>query len=208
MVQTEWEGNVAFLIAPRDVTAHKRLEEELRRQAEALVEADRQKDDFLAMLAHELRNPLAPIRNATQILHTGTPEPRDLERARLIIEQQVRHLGRLIDDLLDVSRITRGKIVLKRLRIDLIGAIDPDVALLDIGLPHMDGYAVATALRQIDDLADILLVAMTGYGQEQDRRRAFEVGFDHHLIKPIDLEVLQRLLWDERSSMADPDAAR
>ncbi len=87
---------------------------ERRKAEEALKDVNHQKDEFLAMLAHELRNPLAPIRNAAEVLRahsTGIPE---LEWARKVIERQTRHLGRLVDDLLDVSRMVRGKIVLKK----------------------------------------------------------------------------------------------
>jgi PAS domain S-box-containing protein len=95
-----------------DVTERRQAEEELR-------DVNQRKDEFLAMLAHELRNPLAPIRNAAQILRahsTGHPE---LEWARTIIERQTRHLVRLVDDLLDVSRMIRGKIVLKKTSVDI-----------------------------------------------------------------------------------------
>ncbi len=369
----------------------------------ALQDADRRKDDFLAMLGHELRNPLAPIRNAAQILSSSDPNER--RWARDVIDRQSRHLVRLVDDLLDVSRITRGKIVLRRETIDLrspvtqaleacrlcienrrqplevcqpshavmvsadsarviqivqnllnnaskftphagrirlavechggeariivrdsgrgiapqmlkrifepfaqadgmtdsaagglgiglalvrnladihggrvqassdgpgkgsefivhlplaqpsaasgriprtspttagrqpqqcslrILVVDdhedsarsmtrllrlwghdsravnngfdaiqvvreylPNVVLLDIGLPGMSGYDVARAFRAEADFRDTLLVAMTGYGQDDDRQRARESGFDHHLVKPIDLSVLQDLL--------------
>lgn len=91
----------------RDVSDRKRLELER-------VENDRRKDEFIAMLAHELRNPLAPIQNATRLLALlGSDEPR-VVHARGVIERQVRHLTRLVDDLLDVSRITRGKVTLQR----------------------------------------------------------------------------------------------
>jgi CheY-like chemotaxis protein len=85
-----------------------------RRSAEeALKEVNQRKDEFLAMLAHELRNPLAPIRNAAQLLsaHGGKPE---IEWARAVIERQTKHLVRLVDDLLDVSRMVRGQITLQR----------------------------------------------------------------------------------------------
>jgi signal transduction histidine kinase len=88
----------------------------------ALQEADRRKDEFLAMLAHELRNPLAPIRTAVELLRLKELPPAQRARAREVIERQVEHLVRLIDDLLDVSRITRGMISLDREPI-LIGAI-------------------------------------------------------------------------------------
>ena len=91
-----------------------------RKQAElALQESDRRKDEFLAMLAHELRNPLASIRTAAQVLRlTGTKEP-VLERASAIIDKQVNQLGRLVDDLLDISRICSGKIQLQKEVLDL-----------------------------------------------------------------------------------------
>jgi len=70
----------------------------------------------------------------------------------------------------------------------------PRVVLLDIGLPRMNGYEVARWLRRRPDLGDLLIVAVTGYGQESDRARGREAGFDHHLVKPVDLDLLRRLL--------------
>jgi PAS domain S-box-containing protein len=94
-----------------------------RMAAAALREADRHKDEFLAMLAHELRNPLAPIRNAVQALKMiGPPDPQ-LQKLRDMIERQVTHMSRLIDDLLDVSRITRDKIALRMERLELMTAV-------------------------------------------------------------------------------------
>ncbi len=374
-----------------DITRSKRAED-------ALKEADRRKDEFLAMLAHELRNPLAPIRNAVEIQKLVAPREQKLDQTRHIIERQVAHLARLIDDLLDVSRITQGKINLERKRVavaDVIsGAVDiahpfidarqqrlrvatprrklfvngdftrlvqaignllnnaskfsasgaeivlraeedgdhvlvhvvdsgmgiapeflphvfelfsqgkdtldrsqgglgiglalvqrlveahggtvnaksdgpnkgsefvvrlrlvgqsedamegegpdacgakrrilvvddnvdaaeslatlltlqghivqtahnalgaltlarslrPHVVLLDIGLPGMDGYEVAIQLRRCPEASHATLIALSGYGQEQDRRRSKEVGFAHHLVKPVHPEILSRLI--------------
>jgi len=90
------------------------------RQAEELLqESNQRKDEFLAMLAHELRNPLAPIRNAAQILRLHSKGNSKLEWARAVIERQSRHLTRLVDDLLDVSRIVRGQIALEIASVDL-----------------------------------------------------------------------------------------
>ncbi len=379
-----------------DVTARKLAEE-------ALKEADRRKDDFLAMLAHELRNPLAPIRNATQVLQLTAPDDERLIWASDVIERQVQHMSRMVDDLLDVARFTRGKIGLQMETLDLAcaltraveisrpgidarahhlsvefpaepislhgdaarltqvfanllnnaakytregghislsaarvgddaevrvrddgqgipppllervfdlftqvdpsidrssgglgigltlvkslvekhggrvevrsegvpgrgsefivrlpalpaaptepapslrmpgrrsesrrvlvvddnvdgaqslaimlrfkgyevravhdgdaaletaGAWRPDVVFLDIGLPGMDGHEVARRLRRELGLTDATLVAATGYGQEEDRRLSREAGFDFHLVKPVDLEALERLLDD------------
>ncbi len=391
------------------VLQRRRVEEERNRRVEQLAEADRRKDEFLAMLAHELRNPLAPLSNALQILRmTGSSE-----RVQEMMERQVRHMVHLVDDLLEVSRITRGKIDLRKERIDLaavvqnaietssplieascheltvnlspeplvldadpvrlaqvvanllnnaakytdpggriwltaerdgieavlrvrdsgigipaemlprifemfaqadrslgraqgglgigltlarslvqmhggtihadsdgpgqgselvvrlplapevrpsseegrredrlhtaapaarrilivddnrdaaeslgtlleirgnevqvagdgpsalaaIGAWHPAVVLLDIGLPGMDGYEVARRVRAQPGLEDTVLIALTGWGQEDDRRRSREAGFDHHLVKPVDFQVLEALL----AGIADYGASR
>jgi PAS domain S-box-containing protein len=104
-----------------DISDRKRMELALRENeqrladsAAALRDADRRKDDFLATLAHELRNPLAPIRNGIQILRLVAGTNPTLERTSQMMERQMQHLVRLVDDLLDVSRITRGKIKLRR----------------------------------------------------------------------------------------------
>jgi CheY-like chemotaxis protein/nitrogen-specific signal transduction histidine kinase len=96
---------------------------------DALREAARRKDDFLAMLAHELRNPLAPIKNAVQMLALLAPDDPRLVRAREIIDRQTNHLTRMVDDLLDVSRVTRGKIDLKREPVRLQSVVDRAVEM-------------------------------------------------------------------------------
>ena len=398
----EFGGVLAMLT---DVTERRRLDEELRRRVQDLAAEDRRKDEFLAMLAHELRNPLGAISNAGYVLDQtpgADPRMRDLVA---VIGRQIRHLSRLVDDLLDVSRFTRGRIELRKreeelrpivlgavettrpvleqkghrltvtlpdepvrleadvtrieqvlanllhnaakftdpggkieltaeidgpqvlLRVrddgqgiepDLLprifdlfvqedrslarshgglgigltlvrslverhggrvearsegpgrgsefvvrlprcsggaadpaephqepeeeggparillvednvdaaealaellrlwghevevthdgaaalhsaGAIRPGVVLLDIGLPGMDGYQVAGALRLLPELQGTLIVALTGYGQESDRQRSARAGFDHHLVKPVDLEELRRLVSTRRA---------
>ena len=93
----------------------------------ASKEESRRKDEFLAILAHELRNPLAPIRFATAILCTpGVPEARQ-RQAATVIERQAAHMARLLDDLLDVTRIARGTVQLKRERVDLAKVILDDL---------------------------------------------------------------------------------
>ncbi|HEX6903217.1 MAG TPA: ATP-binding protein [Thermoanaerobaculia bacterium] len=388
----------AFCKVMRDRTDWKRQEEELRNQAEALSRADQEKNEFLAVLAHELRNPLAPIFYALRILEQDDPSLR--HNARAIIERQVQRLARMIDDLLDVNRISTGKIELRREAVTLRGLVAhaaetarplfearrqdfsvclpeeeiwlnadaarleqvlsnllhnaakftgdggaisltaerpddyivvrvtdngtgippdllphifdlfkqgsrsldrpqgglgigltlsrqlvemhggsieahssgtgqgsefmirlpvipraaepdarpeapvpsparplrilvvddnedtaemmsllleleghdvqvahsgpsaleaaaarrPDVIVLDIGLPGLDGYQVAQRLRQDPAFKDVILIAASGYGQEADRRRSWEAGFDHHLVKPVDPGELRRLL--------------
>jgi PAS domain S-box-containing protein len=379
----------------RDITARKRAEE-------ALLEADRRKDEFLAMLAHELRNPLAAVSHAVQVAQRSEAEE-DRTWARGVIEDQATRLSRIIDDLLDVSRISQGKIQLRKQLTDITlmvnhavetvrplietrrhrltiavvpgtprvegdptrleqvlvnlltnaakytesgGRIDlecrpdgdhvvvsvrdsgvgiapeqlprmfdlfvqadrslersegglgigltlvrrlvelhggsvrahsdglgkgteftvrlpaagpeaargatvpselrrerpslaprrilvvddneatarglarllklashtvdilhegraaaeaarrlaPDVVLLDIGLPGMDGYQVARAIRQEEACAATLLIAVSGYGQDEDKRRSREAGFDEHLVKPVDVDALLELI--------------
>jgi signal transduction histidine kinase len=100
-----------------------RLATELRARADALAETDRRKDEFLAMLAHELRNPLGAIANAAHVMdQIGTSQP-PMQRAVGVIQRQIQHLVRLVDDLLDVSRITRGKIELRLEPVDLRDAV-------------------------------------------------------------------------------------
>ncbi len=103
-----------------DIGERKHLEDELRQRVDELADADRRKDEFLAMLAHELRNPLAPLSNA---LHLLAQDAGDRERITDMAERQVRHLVRLVDDLLDVSRITQGKISLRKERVLLADVV-------------------------------------------------------------------------------------
>ena len=205
------------------------------------------------MLSHELRNPLAAIGNAAQVLSTPGVSHAYVERAANIVNRQTRHLSRLIDDLLDIARVASGKILLAREKVDLGeivencltmfrgsgrldqhqvevdirptwvrgdparltqvvdnlvtnavkytpagGQIDirtwtqPDVVLLDIGLPGLDGYQVAQQLRTAD--YGPRLIAITGYGQPEDRERARNAGIEHYLVKPIDIAELAHLL--------------
>ncbi len=394
---------LGYVKVMRDRTDRKRLDEELRNRAEALARADEEKDEFLAVLAHELRNPLAPVFYALKLLDEKPLEDPNRWYIRRIVDRQMRRLARLIDDLLDVSRIRTGKVELRKTRVDLNsvvghavevarplaedrghelsvdlppepvwleadpirleqvfsnllsnavkftedggrialsaerqgqevivrvrdtgvgippdllprvfdlftqgdrsidrsrdglgigltlsrrlvemhgGAIEarsegvgrgsefavrlpvflhhglppdeeaaparslgrssrplrvlvvddsedttellgtllemaghsiqvahtgpsalevaaafrPDAVILDIGLPGLDGYQVAQRLREDPALKSVTLIAATGYGQEEDLRRSREVGFDQHLVKPIDPGELQRLL--------------
>jgi PAS domain S-box-containing protein len=391
---------VAYATVSQDVTERKRLADDLRTLAADLSEANRRKTEFLAMLAHELRNPLAPISNAVRAmrLRAGAGPPSD--QAYQMLERQIGQLVRLVDDLLDMSRISRGKIELRkqdlelgpvveqaveatralygnlnqeltiampprpvylsgdparlaqivgnllnnackftdrgghvaltvaqeagqaiiRVRDDGIGIateqmpmlfemfmqadtsphraqaglgigltlvkrlvelhggtitarseglgrgsefevrlpmlseaprpqapaaveapapqtprrilivddnedgaeslamlleagghethqvhdgfaaiaagerLRPDLVLLDIGLPRMNGYEVCRRIRQQPWGRDLMLVALTGWGQEEDRQRSKEAGFDAHLVKPVDFDLLDRLL--------------
>jgi PAS domain S-box-containing protein len=111
----------------QDITERKRMEEEIHQYVEALKEADRCKDEFIATLAHELRNPLAPIRSCVEMLRLCKPGDCDFEWGRNLIEQQVGHMSRLVDDLLDISRITRSTLELKKEKIPLTQILDSAV---------------------------------------------------------------------------------
>ncbi|HSY95697.1 MAG TPA: ATP-binding protein, partial [Steroidobacteraceae bacterium] len=109
-----WNGHplpVGWVAVISDLTERRALEDQLR-------QSNRRKDEFLATLAHELRNPLAPIRYASQLLKPGTP-PEMAADARRMIDRQLAHMARLLDDLLDVSRITRGTLDMRRDAVDL-----------------------------------------------------------------------------------------
>lgn len=383
----------------------RRRQYELRDRLESQAEADRRKDEFLATLAHELRNPLAPIRNSLHLLRlSGNTDP-VVQRVREMMERQVDHMVRLVDDLLEVSRISRGKIELRKERVELaavirsavetsqplldaaghqlavslpsqpitlsgdpvrlaqvfanllnnaakyakqpgqvwltarvegdevvvavrdtgigiatdmlprvfemfmqvegphhgsqgglgiglalvrslvqlhggsvsatsdglgrgsefivrlpltepvaisrvsplpnvqslsparvlvvddnrdaadslgmllralgaevtvvhdgaaaldrIAEVRPTTVLLDIGMPGLDGYEVARRIRQLPDCRGVVLIALTGWGQEEDRRRTRAAGFDHHLVKPTDMQTLHALMSSVGSS--------
>jgi PAS domain S-box-containing protein len=122
----------------RDVTDRQQLEQELRDQ-------DRKKDDFIALLAHELRNPLAPIRNGLQVLRLGPGNADALAKARDMMDRQLTHMVRLIDDLLDVSRINRHKMVLRRERVTLADVV---ASAVETARPVIDaaGHELTVAL--------------------------------------------------------------
>ena len=131
---------VALLFS--DITARKRSEEELRRLAADLAEADRRKTEFLATLAHELRNPLAPIRNGLSVMRLGGDDPAAVGKVREMMERQIGHMVHLIDDLLDVARISGGKLELKRQRADLrailANAVETSLPLIEAGQHALD----------------------------------------------------------------------
>ena len=405
---TQPDGSYGLVCYIRDISSQVAARQSLEESREALHTAERLKDEFLATLAHELRNPLAPIRNALRVLQLADADGAVSERTLEMMERQVSHMVRLVDDLLEVSRITRGKIELRQelvnvaevvrsaietsrplieagkhqltvqldeslplnadpLRIaqvlsnllnnaakytpaggriwltarreagramisvrdsgagiprealpnifdlfmqvgrtydraqgglgmgltlvrslvrmhggtvqalsagpgkgsefivrlplaaaehaqrigerrtppavvrkrilvvddsrdgaDSLGmllkflgaevhlsydgpsalaALDtfrPMVVLLDIGLPGMDGFEVGRRMRQHPDGAGLCLIALSGWGRDEDRRRSKEAGFDHHLIKPVDPGVLEQLLSSQPAKREEP----
>ena len=132
----------------------------LKNTERALLEADRRKDEFLATLAHELRNPLAPIRNAVRILDSDAADERQRKWGREVIARQVQRMSLLLDDLLDVSRITRGQLELKKDYVDLKSVV---------------GIAVETARPLLDAKQHQLTVNLPAEQREARSRSAAPV---------------------------------
>jgi signal transduction histidine kinase len=149
------------------VTEQKKLKDELRQQAENLRQADRRKDEFLAVLAHELRNPLAPLRNGLQVMKLARNNAAAVEQARSMMERQLAQMVRLIDDLLDMSRFSQGKIELRKERVDLASivqhAVETSRSLIEAGgheltvhLPPGTIYVDADVIRLAQVFANLL----------------------------------------------------
>ena len=141
-----------------------------------LREEDEKKDEFLATLAHELRNPLAPIRNAAAVFRLKGPVDSDLEHARDVIDRQVQQMTRLVDDLLDISRITRGKIVLQKEPVSLVhaitSAIEASRPLIDQGEHELTVNLPAEPLSVLGDscrLAQVFGNLLTNAAKYTDR---------------------------------------
>ncbi|HKP30403.1 MAG TPA: ATP-binding protein, partial [Gemmatimonadales bacterium] len=134
MADSVWQSRVAL---ESKVLERTRAVEDLKASEEALRVADRRKDEFLATLAHELRNPLAPIRNAAQVIKLKKPDDPDLQMSRDVIERQVAQMSLLLDDLLDLSRISHNRLELRVERVDLRtllkSAIETSRPLIDAG---------------------------------------------------------------------------
>jgi signal transduction histidine kinase/DNA-binding response OmpR family regulator len=131
----ESSRTVALLFT--DITDRKTADDDLRRLADELAESDRRKTEFLATLAHELRNPLAPLSSGLQVMRLSATNPAALERTRNMMERQVSHMVHLVDDLLDIARITTGKVDLKKERVELqtivASAVETSLPLIEAG---------------------------------------------------------------------------
>jgi PAS domain S-box-containing protein len=148
-----------------DITERKRAEQEREHLVGALSEADERKNEFLGVLSHELRNPLTPIRNCLDILHRATPGGDQDRRARIVIDRQLNQLTRLVDDLLDVTRISRGKIRLQTTRLDLVDlvrkAVDDHRTLLEerevaVELPAPPLWVMGDPIRLAQTIGNLL----------------------------------------------------
>jgi signal transduction histidine kinase/CheY-like chemotaxis protein len=154
----------------REIVGRRRAEAALRSieaQARKLAEADARKNEFLAMLGHELRNPLAPIRNAVKIMKQRGSDDPDMCWARDVVDHQVRHLGQLVDDLLEISRVTSGKVRLQKEAVDVATivafavetsrpTIEAQHHRLSISLPSDPIYVDADSIRMAQVLSNLL----------------------------------------------------
>ncbi|MBP0599200.1 PAS domain S-box protein [Herbaspirillum sp. LeCh32-8] len=127
-----------------DITARHRAEQALKRAADELAESDRRKTEFLATLAHELRNPLAPIRTGLDIMRINGGNPATMERVQGIMQRQITQMAHLIDDLLDISRINSGKVVLQRQAMDLRETLS---SLVETMQPQVDAAGHMITLK-------------------------------------------------------------
>ena len=172
-------------------------EQENRELLAQLREADRQKDDFLAILAHELRNPLHPIRGAVEMLRMNSQLDPEVRLCRDIIAQQVQHLSRLIDDLLDVARITRDKLELRKEKLDLAavveGAVESSRAFLEshghsavVGLPPANTQIEGDPVRLTQVLVNLLTNAAKYTPRGGQIRVGAEVAANHVVLSVKD----------------------
>jgi PAS domain S-box-containing protein len=164
-----WSGALSAggVVVFRDTTQQKRTESQLRELAANLSAADRRKDVFLATLAHELRNPLAPIRNALEIIRLSDGNASVVVQARMVMERQLAQLIHLVDDLLDVSRITLGKITLRKEPTELLSvlndAVETSRPLIEAGgheinldVPHEPVVLEGDRTRLVQVFANVL----------------------------------------------------
>jgi PAS domain S-box-containing protein len=153
-------GSSKVAILFTDISLRKRTEENLRRLAAELAETDRRKTEFLATLAHELRNPLAPLTNGLHLIRMAPNNPAAQHKARDMMERQLKHLVRLVDDLLDIARISSGKVELKKERISLksvlTSAVETSMPLITSGGHSLE---ITTSDETLQLVADFTRVA-------------------------------------------------
>jgi len=156
------EGSRKVVVLFTDITERRRTELELRRLADDLAEQDRRKTAFLATLAHELRNPLAPIRSGLQLMRRTRSDPTAIARVQDIMDRQLDHLVHLVDDLLDVARITRGQVELKPALVNLAdvlnAAVETSMPLIETARHRLDVRLPAEALTLHADATRITQV--------------------------------------------------
>ena len=176
----------------RDITQRKQMERRIGEQAKELADGSRRKDEFMAMLSHELRNPMAPIFNALQLIGQDGCENELQREARGVIERQVRHLSRLVDDLLEVSRIATGRIRLHTERVDVNGIVQKAVERvrpnierrhqeLSVTLADRVAWLEADTTR-LEQVVGNLLNNASKYNNPGGQIRLSVVSQDHHAV--------------------------
>ena len=202
---------------------------DLRASETQLVRAAHDKDRQLSMLAHELRNPLTPLRNGIEILRQGSGDSPTLK----MMSRQVVQMVRLVDDLVGTQSVLReipsaepgesrplriliaddnvdgadslalllqaeGHVVLTaidgRQAIEVAEAFRPDVILMDIAMPNLDGLEATREIRRRPWGGRVRIIALTAWDQEAERRRTLAAGMNNHLVKPVDLQALAAVL--------------
>jgi PAS domain S-box-containing protein len=160
-VRTNAYGKTQWMVGTNlDVTERKTAEIQLQQLAAKLTDADRQKNEFLATLAHELRNPLAPIRNGLQLMKLADGQPAKIEKARSMIERQMTQMVRLIDDLMEVSRISLGKLELRKERLSLALALNNAVETINPLVSEM-GHQLTITLPEEALIVDADITRLT-----------------------------------------------
>ncbi len=145
---------IGYAKVTRDVTERQKLEEQLRMRVDELADADRRKDEFIAMLAHELRNPLAPVFAGLSILERASTHPPQSQRALAAMGRQLKLMSRLVDDLLQISRMTRGKIQLKRTLVRLDEVVGQAVDIVSNDVQQRRQNLVVQCASDVDVYAD------------------------------------------------------
>jgi CheY-like chemotaxis protein len=149
-----------------------------------------------------IRLPLS-IRKQQTMTPEDEPDAEKSSRKKLLVVDDNPDAAKSLAMLLRLSGHEVQMVHSGQAAIETATAYLPDVIFLDIGMPGMDGYEVARAIRKNPELSKIVLAALTGWGQEEDRRRTAEAGFDHHLVKPIEPQLLESLLGDFENGKPD-----
>jgi two-component system CheB/CheR fusion protein len=211
-------GELRWVVVQEDITERRRIEQALR-------EEDARKNEFLAALSHELRNPLAPIRNSLALLDRAAPDSEQARRARAVLERQVDHLVRLVDDLLDVTRITRGKVDLHRERLELgelarrtiddhASGFEARGIALELKLAAEPLWLIADATRLVQVIGNLLTNAMkftprggrveVTLARDRDaavlRVRDSGIGIDHDVLPQLFVPFVQAHQTLDRTS--------
>jgi CheY-like chemotaxis protein len=170
------------------LTLVKRLTEMHGGSVEVRSEGPGKGSEFLVRLPLVITDKMEPIVQAPQ------EEPGPLKPRRILVVDDNRDAADSLGMFLKILGAEVQVVYDGTAALQLMPVYHPAVVLLDIGMPGLDGYEVARRMRQTAESRDLLLVAMTGWGQEEDRRRSVAAGFDHHLVKPVNPVALQNLL--------------